>query len=71
MLPNNHLPTLRQQITELVVSEHLQRESIGAELSSEIEKKRGLVIKVSLRDKSQQEAAEQLLQGYTFTVKVN
>jgi hypothetical protein len=46
-------------------------ESIPATVSSEIEKKRGLVLKIVVNDKGGIETANKLLSGYTFTVEVS
>jgi len=64
-------PLLRQMISETVVTEHLDRESITALVSSEIQKQHGLVIKVVVDDKGGIETANKLLSGYTFTVEIS
>jgi fatty-acyl-CoA synthase len=64
-------PLLRQMISETIISEHLLSESIPATVSSEIEKKRGLVLKIVVNDKGGIETANKLLSGYTFTVEVS
>ena len=64
-------PLLRQMISEAIISEHLLSESIIATVSSEIEKKRGLVLKIVVDDKGGIETANALLSGYTFTVEVS
>ena len=64
-------PLLRQMISETIVSEHLSRESIAATVSSEIQQKHGLVLKIIVEDKGGIETANALLSGYTFTVEVS
>ena len=64
-------PLLRQMISETIISEHLLSESISATVSSEIEKKRGLILKIVVDDKGGIETANELLSGYTFTVEVS
>ena len=64
-------PSLRQHISELRVSEHLASESILADVSSELDKKRGLVVKVLVKDRKEVNKATELLQGYTFTMEIN
>jgi len=64
-------PTLRQSIAELVVNEALSDQDIAASVSSEIEKKRGLVIRISVDDNSNIESVKQLVESYTFTSEVS
>ena len=64
-------PTLRQQITETLVKEVLASSSISAHVASEIEKKRGLVIRINVDDKSTIDATNTLFQNYIFTTEVN
>jgi fatty-acyl-CoA synthase len=64
-------PTLRQQITETLVKEVLASISISAQVASEIEKKRGLVIRIDVDDKSTIDAISTLFQNYIFTTEVN
>ena len=64
-------PTLRQQITETLVKEVLASSSISAQVASEIEKKRGLVIRINVDDKSTIDATNTLFQNYIFTTEVN
>ena len=64
-------PTLRQQITETLVKEVLASISISAQVASEIEKKRGLVIRIDVDDKSTIDATSTLFQNYIFTTEVN
>lgn len=64
-------PTLRQQITETLVKEVLASENIAASISSEIEKKRGLVIRIDVQDKSTIESTNTLFQNYIFTTQVS
>ena len=64
-------PTLRQQITETLVKEVLASISISAQVASDIEKKRGLVIRIDVDDKSTIDATSTLFQNYIFTTEVN
>ncbi|NQV70099.1 MAG: acyl-CoA synthetase [Pseudohongiella sp.] len=64
-------PTLRQAISELVIKELLQEQNIAASVSSELEKKRGLVIRISVDDKSKLDLVKQHVQSYTFTTEVS
>lgn len=64
-------PTLRQQITEIVVAELLAEQKIQASVSSELEKKRGLVISIDLLDKTTIESTNQLFEKYIFTTEVS
>lgn len=64
-------PALRQRIAKLVLDAHLAKASIAAEVAIEIEKKRGLVARVTVADKSQIDAARDQLQGYTLAVEVS
>ncbi len=64
-------PTLRQQITETLVKEVLASISISAQVASDIEKKRGLVIRIDVDDKSTIDATSTLFQNYIFTTGVN
>lgn len=64
-------PHLRQSIAESVTREVLEEHNISANVSSEIEKKRGLVISISVSDKSTIETVNALFQGYTFIKEVS
>ena len=63
-------PTLRQQITETLVKEVLASSSISAHVASETEKKRGLIIRINVDDKSTIDATNTLFQNYIFTTEV-
>ncbi|MDF1766865.1 MAG: acyl-CoA synthetase [Gammaproteobacteria bacterium] len=64
-------PALRQRIGEEVVAGLLEQAGIQAALSSENEKKRGLVIKVETHDKSQIDAVRDLVKSYIFATDVS
>ena len=64
-------PALRQKIGEEVVAGLLAGATIAAEISSENEKKRGLVIKVVAHDKSQIDAINDLVKSYIFSTDVS
>ena len=64
-------PALRQKIGEEVVAGLLAGANIAAEISSENEKKRGLVIKVVAHDKSQIDAINDLVKSYIFSTDVS
>ena len=63
-------PALRQRITHQIITEHLQAQRISAEVCVELEKKRGIVAKVTLADKATLTRTRDLLQGYTFAVEI-
>lgn len=64
-------PTLRQKISEQVVREVLQKQGIDVTVSSELEKKRGLVLSISIDDKSRITETRKLLEGYIFSSEIN
>jgi fatty-acyl-CoA synthase len=64
-------PTLRQQITETLVKEVLALNKLSASVSSEIEKKRGLVIRIDVEDKTTIEDTSALFQNYIFITQVS
>lgn len=63
-------PSLRQKISEQVVRELLAKQKIQASISSEMEKKRGLVLGISVDDKTKIAEVRKLLEGYTFTSEI-
>lgn len=63
-------PTLRQKISEQIISELLDKESIEASISSELEKKRGLVLSIDVNDKARIDEVRKLVEGYIFTSEV-
>ena len=64
-------PALRQKIGEEVVAGLLAGANIAAEISSENEKKRGLVIKVVAHDRAQIDAINDLVKSYIFSTDVS
>ncbi len=64
-------PTLRQKISEQVVRELLAEQDIAAVVTSEMEKKRGLVLRISVDDKNRIAEVHKLVEGYTFTSEIN
>lgn len=64
-------PALRQRIGEEVVNGLLEGAGIAATVSSENEKKRGLVIKVVTQDKTEISAVQELVQSYIFATDVS
>lgn len=64
-------PTLRQKISEQVIQELLTEKGIDATISSELEKKRGLVLGIEVEDKSRISEVEKLVGVYTFTSEVH
>ena len=66
-------PALRQKIAQQVVTELLQAEEVNALVESELENKRGLIIRILLNeeDKHKLDAVRQLLHSYTFTTEVS
>lgn len=64
-------PALRQRIAESVVQESLSEQGISASVTGELEKKRGLVIRILLENKSKIEIVNQAVQAYTFITEVS
>lgn len=64
-------PALRQKISEQVIRELLSKKSLGARVTSELEKKRGLVLSIDVTDKARIEEVKKLVEGYIFTSEVN
>ena len=64
-------PALRQRIVSTVVNECLVKAGIKADVIVELEKKRGVVAKVTVADKSAISQTQELLQGYTFTTEIS
>ena len=64
-------PTLRQKVSEQVIGELLAKESIDVAITSEIEKKRGLVLSIDVADKIKIDEVKKLVEGYIFTSEVN
>mgnify|MGYP003687279081 FL=1 len=64
-------PTLRQKISEQVIRELLTKEDIVADVSSDLEKKRGLVLRIDVTDKTKIDAVNKLVEGYIFTSEVS
>jgi fatty-acyl-CoA synthase len=64
-------PRLRQMISEKIVSEVLASMGATAAISSEMEKKRGLVISIELNDKDRINEVTSMLQSYIFTITVS
>lgn len=64
-------PALRQMIAESIVSDVLASMGVTATISSETEKKRGLVISIALDDKDNISEVNSMLQSYIFTSLVS
>jgi fatty-acyl-CoA synthase len=64
-------PRLRQMIAETIVSEVLASMGLTATISSETEKKRGLVISITVDDKDRIAEVNSMLQSYIFTSQVS
>ncbi len=64
-------PKLRQMISERIVKEVLSSMGIEGDVSSELEKKRGLVIRLALHDKTKIDEVDRMLQSYIFTTEVS
>jgi fatty-acyl-CoA synthase len=64
-------PTLRQKISEQVIRELLAEKSLGVTVTSEMEKKRGLVLSIDVIDKAKIDEVKKLVEGYIFTSEVN
>jgi fatty-acyl-CoA synthase len=64
-------PTLRQKVSEQVIGDLLAKEAIDVAITSEIEKKRGLVLSIDVADKTKIDEVKQLVEGYIFTSEVN
>lgn len=63
-------PSLRQKIAEQVVSELLAEHKIIAEVEGALEKKRGLVLSITVDDKAKIDAAKKLVEPYTFISEI-
>ncbi len=63
-------PTLRQKISEQVIRELLTENEIAASVSSELEKKRGLVLNIDVEDKAKVDEVKKLVEGYIFISEV-
>ena len=64
-------PSLRLMITEDVAREVLTKSNIEASVTSELEKKRGLVVSISTADKANISATKQLFKNYIFTTEIS
>ena len=64
-------PSLRLMITEDVTREVLAANSIDASVTSELEKKRGLVVSITTVDKANISATKQLFENYIFTADIS
>jgi fatty-acyl-CoA synthase len=64
-------PSLRLMITEDVAREVLTKSNIEASVTSELEKKRGLVVNISTADKANISATKQLFKNYIFTTDIS
>ncbi len=64
-------PSLRQKISEQVIRELLAKQDIATIVTSELEKKRGLVVSISVDDKSRLSEVSKLVEGYTFSSEIN
>ncbi|HIF73725.1 MAG TPA: acyl-CoA synthetase [Porticoccaceae bacterium] len=64
-------PSLRLMITEDVAREVLTKSNIEASVTSELEKKRGLVVSISTADKANISATKQLFKNYIFTTDIS
>jgi fatty-acyl-CoA synthase len=64
-------PTLRQKISEQVICELLAKKSLEATITSEIEKKRGLVLSIDVADKTKIDEVKKLVEGYIFTSAIH
>ena len=64
-------PSLRLMITEDVAREVLTTSNIEASVTSELGKKRGLVVNITTADKANISATKQLFKNYIFTTDIN
>lgn len=64
-------PALRQRITQQVIQELLNSHGIQADVAVELEKKRGLVARVTAQDKANKPKLAELLEGFTFAVEIS
>ena len=64
-------PSLRLMITEDVAREVLSTSNIEASVTSELEKKRGLVVNVTTADKANISATKQLFKNYIFATDIS
>jgi fatty-acyl-CoA synthase len=64
-------PVLREQISAAVLSEHLYKEGISAEVTCRADNKTGLTASIKLRDLSHKAATEELLSSYNVVVNIS
>jgi fatty-acyl-CoA synthase len=64
-------PVLREQISAAVLSEHLAKEGISAQITCKADNKTGLTASVKLGDSTQKEATEELLSAYNVIVDMS
>ncbi len=62
-------PVLRQRITETVLKEHLLAEGIDAEVSTQIDKQKGMIARIKLGIPNLQPKAEELLAPYNVVAE--
>lgn len=63
-------PILRQKICEIVIRELLTAKDIAANVTSELEQKRGLVLNIDVKDKAKIDEVKKLVEGYIFTSEI-
>ena len=61
-------PVLREQISTAVLTEHLAKAGIVAEVACKADNKTGMNASVKLQDATQQSAAQELLSSYNVVV---
>lgn len=64
-------PTLRQKIAEEVVEQSLKSLNINVSVTSDIEKKRGLIVSIVTTDSADREKIAEVLKPYTFNTNIS
>ncbi|MDP2283093.1 MAG: acyl-CoA synthetase, partial [Pseudohongiella sp.] len=63
-------PVLREQISAAVLTEHLAKAGIAAEVACKADNKTGMNASIKLQDAAQKSAAEELLSSYNLVVHI-
>ena len=64
-------PTLRQKIAEEVVEQALRNLNIGVSVTSDIEKKRGLIVNIAATDSADKPKIREVLKPFTFSTNIS
>ena len=64
-------PTLRQKIAEEVVEQALRNLNIDVSVTSDIEKKRGLIVNIAATDSADKPKIREVLKPFTFNTNIS